>query len=66
MPRAERCTAPPDLLPTPDRTPVGAGGVTIKKTVTALVFGIYGEGVTPPECNVVVENLGDYLKEQGI
>lgn len=44
----------------------GAGGVTIKKTNSALVIGIYGEGVTPGECNVVVENLGDYLKEQGI
>ncbi|KAL6770886.1 PRO1 [Auxenochlorella protothecoides x Auxenochlorella symbiontica] len=44
----------------------GSGGVTIKKTTTALVFGIYGEGVTGSECNVVVENLGDYLKDQGI
>lgn len=34
-----------------------AGGVTIKKTASALVVGIYGEGVTPDECNVVVENL---------
>lgn len=40
--------------------------MTIKKTETALVFGIYGEGVTGSECNVVVENLGDYLKDQGI
>ncbi|KAK2079332.1 glutamate-5-semialdehyde dehydrogenase [Prototheca wickerhamii] len=44
----------------------GPGGVTIKKTATALVFGIYDEGVTGSECNVVVENLGDYLKDQGI
>lgn len=40
--------------------------MTIKRTNGALVIGIYGEGVTPGECNVVVENLGDYLKEQGI
>ncbi|GAB4813583.1 hypothetical protein N2152v2_000629 [Parachlorella kessleri] len=44
----------------------GAGGVTIKATNGALVIGIYGEGVTPGECNVVVEQLGDYLKDQGI
>jgi profilin len=44
----------------------GLGGVTVKKTVTALVVGVYGEGVAPGDCNVVVENLGDYLKDQGI
>jgi profilin len=44
----------------------GAGGCTIKKTVTALVVGIYGEGVTPGDCSVVVENLGDYLSGQSI
>ena len=43
-----------------------AGGVTIKATNGALVIGIYAEGVTPGECNVVVEQLGDYLKDQGI
>jgi len=31
-----------------------------------LVIGMYGDKVTPGECNVVVENLADYLKEQGI
>jgi len=44
----------------------GAGGLTIKKTVTALVVGVYGEGVSPGDCSVVVENLGDYLSGQGI
>lgn len=44
----------------------GAGGLCAKRTATAVVLGIYEEGVTPAECNVVVENLGDYLKEQGI
>jgi hypothetical protein len=44
----------------------GPGGCTIKKTVTALVVGIYSEGVTPGDCSVVVENLGDYLSGQGI
>jgi profilin len=44
----------------------GPSGVTIKKTVSGLVIGMYGDKVTPGECNVVVENLADYLKEQGI
>jgi profilin len=44
----------------------GATGVTIKKTVGGLVIGMYGEHVTAGECNMVVENLADYLKEQGI
>lgn len=44
----------------------GQGGVTVKKTNSALVFGIYDEPVTPGECNMVVERLGDYLVEQGI
>ncbi|KAI5071342.1 hypothetical protein GOP47_0013593 [Adiantum capillus-veneris] len=43
----------------------GAGGVTIKKTNLALVIGIYDEPVTPPECNTIVEKLGDYLLDQG-
>ncbi|KAK9820976.1 hypothetical protein WJX81_006255 [Elliptochloris bilobata] len=44
----------------------GAEGVTIKATATALVIGIYSEGVQPGDVNIVVENLGDYLKEQGM
>lgn len=44
----------------------GPGGVSIKKTVTALVVGVYTEGVTPGDCSVVVEGLGDYLSAQGI
>ncbi|XP_024030867.1 profilin [Morus notabilis] len=44
----------------------GSGGVTIKKTGQALVFGIYEEPVTPGQCNIVVERLGDYLIEQGL
>jgi hypothetical protein len=30
------------------------------------VIGIYNEPITPGECNIVVERLGDYLVEQGI
>lgn len=43
----------------------GSSGVTIKKTATAMVIGIYGEGVQPADCNTVVENLGEYLIGQG-
>ncbi|KAK8286413.1 hypothetical protein V6Z12_D08G293000, partial [Gossypium hirsutum] len=44
----------------------GTGGVTIKKTGQGLIFGIYEEPVTPGQCNMVVERLGDYLAEQGL
>ncbi|KAF7819747.1 profilin-4 [Senna tora] len=44
----------------------GSGGITIKKTGQALVFGIYEEPVTPGQCNMVVERLGDYLVDQGM
>jgi profilin len=43
----------------------GPGGVTIKKTNLAMVFGIYDEPFTPGDCNTIVEKLGDYLVEQG-
>lgn len=36
----------------------GPAGVTIKKTNSAVVIGIYGEGVTPGECNMVRCYLG--------
>ncbi|CAN8271080.1 unnamed protein product [Cochlearia groenlandica] len=44
----------------------GAGGITIKKTGQAMVFGLYEEPLTPGQCNMVVERLGDYLLEQGL
>lgn len=44
----------------------GTDGITIKKTESALVVGIYGKDAAPGEANTVVENLGDYLKNQGI
>ncbi|VFQ84690.1 unnamed protein product [Cuscuta campestris] len=43
----------------------GPGGITIKKTGQALLVGIYNEPMTPGQCNVVVEKLGDYLIDQG-
>ncbi|URE39345.1 hypothetical protein MUK42_14546 [Musa troglodytarum] len=44
----------------------GSGGITVKKTGQALIFGIYDEPMTPGQCNMVVERLGDYLIDQGI
>lgn len=44
----------------------GAGGVTVKKTNQALVIGIYEEPLTPGQCNMIVERLGDYLVELGL
>ncbi|AQL00685.1 Profilin-1 [Zea mays] len=32
----------------------------------AMVVGIYDEPMTPGQCNMVVERLGDYLVEQGL
>lgn len=44
----------------------GDDGVCIKKTITAIVVGIYGQGVQPGDCNMIVEGLGDYLKEMDV
>nr|ABB76134.1 profilin 1 [Mangifera indica] len=44
----------------------GPGGVTVKKTNMAFVIGIYDEPMTPGQCNMIVERLGDYLVEQGL
>lgn len=43
----------------------GQGGCTLKKTSQAMLVGIYSEGVQPGDCNVAVENLGDYLIQSG-
>ncbi|KAL5558622.1 hypothetical protein UlMin_034833 [Ulmus minor] len=44
----------------------GSGGVTVKKTGAALIIGIYEEPLTPGQCNMIVERLGDYLIEQSL
>eukprot|EP00897_Mesotaenium_endlicherianum_P002338 jgi/Mesen1/2131/ME000152S01222 len=44
----------------------GESGVTIMKTNGALIFGIYDKPTSHGDCNIVVENLGDYLVGQGI
>ncbi|KAL8139475.1 hypothetical protein V2J09_005496 [Rumex salicifolius] len=43
----------------------GTGGICVKKTTQAMLVGIYDEPMTPGQCNMVVERLGDYLLEQG-
>lgn len=43
----------------------GPGGITVKKTTMAIIVGIYDEPMTPGQCNMIVERLGDYLIEQG-
>ncbi|KAF3341531.1 profilin LP04 [Carex littledalei] len=42
----------------------GPGGITVKKTNMAIIVGIYDEPMTPGQCNMIVERLGDYLIEQ--
>lgn len=44
----------------------GTGGICVKKTGQALIFGLYDEPVNPGQCNMVVEKLGDYLVDQGL
>jgi len=44
----------------------GTGGITVKKTNQAMIFGLYDEPMTPGQCNMVVERLGDYLVDQGL
>lgn len=41
-------------------------GVTIKKTTSALVIGLYGHEVQAGDANTAVENLGDYLIGQEV
>ncbi|KAM0825192.1 hypothetical protein ACQ4PT_056080 [Festuca glaucescens] len=42
----------------------GTGGICVKKTCQAMILGIYDEPMTPGQCNMVVERLGDYLIDQ--
>lgn len=43
------------------RGKLGAGGITVKKTISALVLGIYGEGVAAGDVNVVSSERGGWL-----
>jgi profilin len=41
------------------------GGCCIKRASTVLVVGIYEEPVAAGDCNIIIENMGDSLKESG-
>lgn len=43
----------------------GSSGCCIKRAATVLVVGIYDEPVVAGDCNIIVENMGDSLKESG-
>ena len=43
----------------------GAGGITAAKSGKALVVGQYDEKVQPGQCNNAVENLAQYLTDNG-
>ncbi|KAG9325405.1 hypothetical protein KVV02_002641 [Mortierella alpina] len=44
---------------------LGAAGVTCVKTNQAVLVGHYGESMQAGDCTVVVESLGDYLRNTG-
>ncbi|KAF8938312.1 profilin-1A [Dissophora ornata] len=44
---------------------LGAAGVTCVKTNMAVLIGQYAENMQAGDCTVVVEALGDYLRNQG-
>lgn len=41
------------------------GGCCIQGTASALVVGIWYEPVVASDCNTIVEQMGEYLKESG-
>jgi len=43
----------------------GADGACIAKTNQCVLLGMYGDGMQPGDCNVTVEKLADYLKDNG-
>ncbi|CAN6909817.1 unnamed protein product, partial [Brassica oleracea] len=46
-------------------TLLGSGGVSVKKTTQP--FGLFcDKPMTPGQCNMVVQRLGDYLIESGL
>eukprot|EP00759_Apiculatamorpha_spiralis_P009627 PhF_6_TR16776/c0_g1_i1/m.25368/K05759/PFN; profilin len=44
---------------------LGAAGICMKKSGTAIVIGIYGEGTPAPKCNMAVEGIANYLVTVG-
>ena len=47
------------------RAKKGTGGIHLMKTVQALILSSYADPITPEQCAVVTEKLGDYLIEKG-
>jgi profilin len=43
----------------------GTSGVCICKTGKAVLMGTFSEGMQPGQCNMVVENLANYLRNVG-
>ncbi|XVF48605.1 hypothetical protein PTKIN_Ptkin03bG0203400 [Pterospermum kingtungense] len=43
-----------------------SGGVSVRKTGQALIIGIYDRPMQPQRCYFIVEELGDYLIDQGL
>eukprot|EP00284_Hemiselmis_tepida_P018157 CAMPEP_0174915374 /NCGR_PEP_ID=MMETSP1355-20121228/987_1 /TAXON_ID=464990 /ORGANISM="Hemiselmis tepida, Strain CCMP443" /LENGTH=126 /DNA_ID=CAMNT_0016160247 /DNA_START=16 /DNA_END=396 /DNA_ORIENTATION=+ len=41
----------------------GSDGACIVKTNQCVLIGLYGENIQAGQCNMVVEKLGDYLRE---
>lgn len=44
---------------------LGAGGACIAAGAQAVVIGVYGEGTNPANCNMAVEGVVKYLKDNG-
>ncbi|WP_411025446.1 profilin [Salmonella sp. s55004] len=54
-----------NVTPTTIYCKKGSTGLTIAKTGRAVVIGRYEDNMQPGKCNIAVEKLADYLKEQG-
>ena len=44
-------------------TKVGAMGACIATSNQAIIIGVYGEETNPANCNMVVENIAKYLRD---
>lgn len=42
---------------------LGATGACIAQTEQAVVLGVYGEGINAAHCNMTVESVANYLKQ---
>jgi profilin len=44
---------------------LGAGGLCVAGAAQCAIIGVYGEGTNPADCNIAVEGIAKYLKDQG-